>query len=121
MVLIVVIGLLCVIGLLILPRMPCPGRARIQTAKTQVNAFAVALEMFKAENGHYPRGSKGLEGLVTAPNDANNWRQPMDPWGNKYVYQFPGRHNLNGFDLMSMGPDGKPGTSDDITNWQPRN
>ena len=30
---------------------------------------------------------------------------------------FPGKHNPNGFDLFSVGPDGKAGTDDDIGNW----
>ena len=40
-----------------------------------------------------------------------------DPWGNDYIYEFPGKHNSSSFDLLSMGPDGRSGTEDDITNW----
>ena len=36
---------------------------------------------------------------------------------NSYVYRHPGEHNENGVDLSSNGPDGKPGTPDDVTNW----
>ena len=28
-----------------------------------------------------------------------------------------GKHNDRGYDLMSMGPDGKAGGDDDIVNW----
>ena len=42
---------------------------------------------------------------------------PLDPWGNDYVYEYPGRYNIDGYDLMSMGPDRKIGGDDDIVNW----
>jgi len=42
---------------------------------------------------------------------------PKDPWGNDYVYRYPGQHNQEGYDLHSNGPDGKLGGDDDITNW----
>ena len=41
---------------------------------------------------------------------------PNDPWGNPYVYRFPGQHNVNSYDLHSFGPDGHEG-GDDIDNW----
>ena len=42
---------------------------------------------------------------------------PLDPWGNPYIYECPGKRNTAGYDLSSMGPDGRAGTDDDITNW----
>jgi general secretion pathway protein G len=41
----------------------------------------------------------------------------VDPWGSACVYHVPGRHNVD-YDLLSIGPDGKEGTADDIGNWQ---
>jgi hypothetical protein len=35
---------------------------------------------------------------------------PKDPWGNPYIYYYPGKHNPTGYDLLSVGPDGKEGT-----------
>jgi general secretion pathway protein G len=65
-----------------------------------------------------------MTALLNPPTEARDWQGPyleknipLDPWGNEYVYQYPGRHNLNGFDLMSNGPDSRAGTEDDITNW----
>ena len=43
---------------------------------------------------------------------------PIDPWNNPYVYYYPGKHNQDSFDLLSVGADGKEGTEDDITNWE---
>jgi general secretion pathway protein G len=60
---------------------------------------------------------------VTRPGDAKNWNGPYlddvpkDPWGQPYVYVYPGRHNANGYDLYSIGRDGQDGTADDVGNW----
>jgi general secretion pathway protein G len=119
-----VVTILGILAAIVLPKVVGTGdRARKQAAVTQINAFKTALDMFEVDNGHYPRGKNGLNDLVVKPNDANNWHQymdniPADPWGNKYIYDFPGRHNPSGFDLMSMGPDGRVGGDDDIVNWQ---
>jgi general secretion pathway protein G len=82
-----------------------------------------ALDAFKVDNGTYPKGSNGLVELVQQPAGATNWRGPyleklpIDWWGNKYIYESPGKHNPNGYDLFTTGPDGKAGTDDDIGNW----
>lgn len=42
-----------------------------------------------------------------------------DPWGNKYIYQCPGKHG--DFDIVSLGKDGKiggGGIDKDIGNWE---
>ncbi len=82
------------------------------------------LDAFEVDNGYYPKGSNGLTELIEEPKDAKNWRGPYlkqtvpnDPWGNSYVYECPGKHNEKGYDLMCMGPDGRVGGNDDITNW----
>jgi general secretion pathway protein G len=41
---------------------------------------------------------------------------PKDPWGNEYIYRYPGTNNANSYDIYSLGPDGREG-NDDITNW----
>jgi len=48
----------------------------------------------------------------------NETEIPTDPWGEPYIYECPGRHNPNGYDLSSLGPDKQQGTEDDISNWQ---
>jgi hypothetical protein len=45
---------------------------------------------------------------------------PIDPWGNPYIYYYPGKHNPTSYDLLSAGPDGKEGTDDDVVNWRGR-
>ena len=38
---------------------------------------------------------------------------PMDPWGNEYVYKNPGENGQR-YTIYSKGPDGQDGTDDDI-------
>ena len=100
-------------------------QARITAAKTQISQFEVALDAFEIDLSRYPTTSEGLRALVERPTcDAEQWQQPYlrrgvpeDPWGNDYVYRYPGQHNEQGYDLYSTGPDGKLGGDDDIINW----
>ncbi|MBN2128432.1 MAG: type II secretion system major pseudopilin GspG [Sedimentisphaerales bacterium] len=100
-------------------------QARITAAKTQISQFEVALDAFEIDLSRYPTTSEGLRALVEKPtSNADQWQQPYlrrgvpkDPWGNDYVYRYPGQHNQEGYDLHSTGPDGKLGGDDDITNW----
>jgi general secretion pathway protein G len=100
-------------------------QARITAAKTQISQFEVALDAFEIDLGRYPTTSEGLRVLVEKPtSDSEGWQQPYlrraapkDPWGNDYVYRYPGNYNTQGYDLYSTGPDGKLGGDDDITNW----
>jgi general secretion pathway protein G len=79
-----------------------------------------ALDRYKIDNGFFP---KNLNDLLQRTDDAKHWsgpyldQLPSDPWGNNYIYAFPGKHNPGAYDLMSDGPDGKEGTDDDIGNW----
>lgn len=99
-------------------------QAKVTAAQTQISNISTALDAFEVDNGYYPSGNDGLVSLLEAPTDATNWRGPylrqnipLDPWGNAYIYEYPGRNNENGYDLMSMGPDGRVGGDDDIVNW----
>jgi type II secretion system protein G len=97
---------------------------RINATKLQIATFMSALKSFNADNGYYPKGKNGLLALVQKPFEATNWRGPYmpqlpkDSWGRDFIYECPGRHNLSSYDLMSMGPDGRVGGGDDITNWR---
>ena len=79
-----------------------------------------ALGHYEVDCGTYP---KNLQDLLVQPGGVAKWhgpyldKLPVDPWGNTYVYHIPGRHSPD-YDLLSVGPDGKEGTADDIGNWQ---
>jgi general secretion pathway protein G len=123
--LLLVLVILGILAAIVVPKFS--GRteqARETAARTQLSAFGTALDGFEIDTGRYPRGKNGLLDLVQQPRDAQNWKGPYlkevpkDPWGNDYIYESPGKNNPKGYDLMSMGPDGRVGGDDDITNWQ---
>jgi general secretion pathway protein G len=124
--LLLVLVILGILAAIVVPKFS--GRteqARQTAARSQVATFGTALSAYEIDVGHYPKGRSGLLDLVQQPRDAQNWRGPYlekqipkDPWGNDYIYEYPGRQNPNSYDLMSMGPDGRAGTEDDITNWE---
>jgi general secretion pathway protein G len=122
--LMLVVTIIGILAALVVPKMV--GRseqARQTAARADIAAFSTALDAFEVDNGYYPKGSAGLADLMAAPRDARNWHGPYvkevskDPWGNNYIYECPGRHNPNGYDLSSAGTDGRPNTEDDITSW----
>lgn len=99
-------------------------QAKVTAAQSQISNLEIALDSFEVDNGYYPKGGDGLSDLIEQPNNAPDWRGPyikkgipVDPWGNAYVYEYPGRKNSGGYDLSSNGPDGRSGGDDDITNW----
>ena len=122
--LLLVLVILGILAALVLPKFT--GRteqARITAAMTQISTFGTALDAFEVDTGSYPRGQDGLAQLLVAPPDVTGWRGPylksdipLDPWQHAYIYEFPGRVNANGYDIVSMGPDGQPGTADDVVN-----
>jgi general secretion pathway protein G len=122
--LLTVLVILGILAALVLPKFT--GRteqARVTAAMTQIATFGTALDAFEVDTGTYPRGQNGLQALVVQPGDVSGWRGPylksdipMDPWGNAYTYEYPGRSNPSGYDLRSAGPDGQVGTGDDILN-----
>jgi len=101
------------------------GLAQETRVQTDIQAITTQLKIYQATNGFYPSGEQGLEALVNRPTTApvpKNWRMqfeklPLDPWGNPYLYEVPGKKNPRSFDLYSAGPDTKSGTEDDLGNW----
>lgn len=120
----IVVIILGILAGLVVPRLA--GRteeARKQAAKSDIEGgIALALDLYEADNGKYP---SSLDGLVQKPSDASNWKGPYlkkgipkDPWGNAYIYKYPGAQNPSLYDLSSAGSDGQEGNDDDITNWK---
>jgi general secretion pathway protein G len=121
--LLLVLVILGVLAAIVIPKFS--GRteqAKEQAATTQISTFRTALDAFEVDNGYYPKGKGGLQDLIVQPRDAQNWRGPylqtdripLDPWGNEYIYECPGRHNPSSYDLSSLGP---PGGDKLIANW----
>jgi general secretion pathway protein G len=125
--LLLVLVILGVLAAIVVPKFT--GRtqeARITAARTQISSFGTALDAFEVDNGYYPKGKDGLLALVQQPREAVGWKGPYlkeippDPWGNAYIYECPGKNNPTSYDLVSLGPDGREGGDDDITNWTQR-
>ena len=124
--LLLVLVILGILAAIVVPKFS--GRteqARATAAQTQIATFGTALDQFEVDVGYYPKGRNGLNDLFTQPRDAQSWRGPYlkneipkDPWQNDYVYECPGKNNPTGYDVYSMGPDGRAGTEDDITNFK---
>ena len=122
--LLLVLVILATLAAIVIPKFA--GRseqAKLTAAQSQISSFQMALDAFEVDNGFYPK-SGNLNSLVDQPGNCSNWKGPylakgipLDPWGNSYVYDYPGKHNANGYDLLSMGPDGRSGTEDDVNNW----
>ncbi len=127
--LLLVLVILGILAAIVVPKFS--GRteqAKLVAAQSQISTFGTALDSFEVDTGYYPKGKNGLYDLVQAPRDAQNWRGPylksqipMDPWGRPYVYECPGKHNPSSYDLMSLGPDGRANSEDDVCNWQQTN
>lgn len=91
------------------------GGAKSKSAVIQIRDFEQALELYKLDVGRFPRPNEGLEALVQAPGGASGWNGPYlkkrdlpeDPWGNAYVYSYPGQ--AGGVEIVSYGADGQPG------------
>lgn len=106
------------------------GGAKVAAASAQIESYALALGAYMLDNDTYPSTDQGLAALRSAPTIGlapRAWRGPYltkviapDPWGRPYVYLSPGRANLSGFDLYSLGRDGQiggEGDDADITSW----
>jgi len=93
-------------------------------ARSPLASIKTALDSFQVDTGYYPAGTNGLLDLVLNPAGTANWHGPhlnpipKDPWGRDYQYACPGKHNVNAYDLWSLGPpDGAPGPHEMIGNW----
>lgn len=126
--LLLVLVILSVLAAVVVPKFTRRSeQARVTAARTDIANLEVALDAYEIDTGRFPTAQQGLEALVEEPNDVRDWRGPyikrgvpQDPWGNAYVYRYPGDQNENGYDLYSFGPDGQSGGGDDVTNWSER-
>ncbi len=120
MVVVVIIGLLAT---MVLPRVLGRLDQSQQIAvKADINQLSTALKFYKLDNAKFPSSSDGLSALISGGRDGKGYLDgdslPKDPWGNDYLYQYPGQHLE--FDIWSLGADGQAGGTEvnaDIGNW----
>lgn len=122
----VVIVILGILASMVVPNlMGNKDKADQQKAVSDIVALENALDMYKLDNSVYPTTDQGLDALVQKPSSSpepRNYRDegyvkrlPQDPWRNEYLLLSPGENGK--LDIFSAGPDGQPGTEDDIGNW----
>src|SRR5258708_27363116 len=104
-------------------------KAKVASAKAQINSLMTALGNYKLEVGVFPTNEQGLQSLWVKPNGVNNWsgpylqqEVPKDPWRHDYIYKYPGEHGDQP-DLTSLGADGQlggEGINADVVSWRIR-
>ena len=117
-----VVTIIGILAALVIPRIVgVSDRSRVTAANADINGgIKSALGAYEVDNGRFP---SSLQDLLVAPGNARNWhgpyldKIPADPWGQPYIYYYPGKHSANSYDLLSVGPDGKEGTDDDVVSW----
>ena len=121
----VVVVILSILAAIVVPKiMDRPEQARVVKAKNDIRALEAALNLYRLDNMIYPTTDQGLEALVSRPSDSpepKNWKEggyidrlPNDPWGNPYLYLYPGTRGA--MDIYTTGPD-LQSPEDDIGNW----
>jgi general secretion pathway protein G len=90
-------------------------------AHSQIEMLGAALDAYRLDNDVYPSSEQGLEALRREPlaePRPRSWRGPYlrrdiprDPWGNPYSYRSPGVRSDAGYDVVSLGRDGRDGGS----------
>ena len=69
-------------------------KAKVETAKIQVDALSAAVESFHLDTGRFPTAEEGLKALMERPASLAEWDGPYlkkreslkDPWGQDYLY-----------------------------------
>lgn len=108
MVVIVIIGLLA--GVVTLSVRSYLIRSRQNVAKMEIAKICQALDTFYSQYDRYPTNEKGIAALTektAAFTDGLLTKMPVDPWGNPYEYQSPGRKGP--YEVISYGADHREG------------
>ena len=107
------------------------GEARRNTARSQIQIFALALDAYRLDNDAFPTTEQGLEALRTIPvtgdaptqleraHTSDNWCRSIRGAARTSTSHraWPIR---TAYDLYTLGKDGKPGGDGedaDITSW----
>lgn len=128
--LLVVVTIIALFASLVGPRLfRQVGRSRATAARAQISSFQTALGVYKLDTSQFPTTVQGLQALRTKPGELKGWDGPylpqdipLDPWGNPYVYKYPGEHGEEP-DITSYGADGRAGGEGeeaDIVSWSTR-
>lgn len=118
MIVIIILGLL---ASLVMPNLVGKGeQAKQKLVCVQMKTISESIKMFKFEQGEFPDTEFGIKALIQNPDVARYTSYPKggyidgnsipkDPWNHEYIYV----RTEDGFDLLSLGSDGKEGGSDE--------
>ncbi|MGF1475498.1 MAG: type II secretion system major pseudopilin GspG [Geminicoccaceae bacterium] len=122
--LLVVMGILALLAGFIGPQViGYLGRAKEQTAATQIESLRAALDLYLLDVGRYPDERQGLAPLAENVGNQAGWqgpylrdgKLPADPWGNPYGYRLDqGTREPVVFSLGADGASGGIGENADI-------
>ncbi len=98
-------------------------RSKEVAAKTQLNAFNLAIAAYYADVARYPTADEGLAAL--RQSTSKTWRGPYlidelpkDPWGRPYIYEITVSGEPR---VICLGADGAPGgdaANADVFSWK---
>ena len=127
MAVIVILGILATIVAINVS--PFLQRANLEKVRADISQVGKALELYNFNEMRYPTTEQGLEALVEPhaelkrpylyPQDGYINSIPLDPWGQEYLYLYPGQKSKQ-YDIYSLGADemeGGVGDNADIGNW----
>lgn len=93
--------------------------AKEQRVKSDIQAISMQLSLYEMQNFRLPTTGQGIDALVHLPSSdpkPQHWKKlwkdenvPLDPWNQPYVFRNPGKYKTDGYDLYSLGPQGKDG------------
>ena len=118
---VVLVILSMIIALFITNPFKALKKAKRDIAIMQMQEIKKGLKMFYLDIGRYPTTEEGLNALIHKPEDVDEdkWHKyldkdtpPKDPWGHDYIYTSPLEEGP-GFELKSLGADGKEGGKGD--------
>lgn len=121
MVVLVIIGLLA--GVVTISTRNYMVKAKENTARVEIATICDAIETFYTIYDRYPTNEEGLAILTQTTDklpDPLLQQQPIDPWGQPYQYNQPGRSGA--YEVLSLGADGREGGAEnsaeaDIGSW----
>lgn len=98
--------------------------AQEQRVKSDLQAISMQLSLYEMQNFQMPTSEQGLDALVHMPTAApkpQHWKKlwkddnvPLDPWNRPYIYRNPGKYKTDGYDLYSLGREGKDGDTNNL-------
>ena len=84
-------------------------KAQKKIAQVAVNEIASKTVQYMTDNNN--ECPKSVDDLVAQKYMP---KKQKDPWNHDFILRCPGTANVDGIDVISLGPDGQEGTPDDI-------